>query len=63
MVELRRPEISFPPFWFSRAVVEVIQSYFLENQLKGFGGSTSWYTENISRGGSYTSLRTANLCG
>ncbi|KAJ6968889.1 hypothetical protein NC653_036762 [Populus alba x Populus x berolinensis] len=29
MVELRRPEISFPPFWFSRAVVEVIQSYFL----------------------------------
>ncbi|KAJ6968888.1 hypothetical protein NC653_036762 [Populus alba x Populus x berolinensis] len=34
-----------------------------ENQLKGFGGSTSWYTENISRGGSYTSLRTANLCG
>ncbi|KAJ6871364.1 hypothetical protein NC652_036894 [Populus alba x Populus x berolinensis] len=34
-----------------------------ENQLKGFGGSTSWYTENISRGGSYTSLRTANLRG
>jgi hypothetical protein len=30
MMELRRPEISFPPFWYSSALVEVnIQSYFL----------------------------------
>ncbi|KAG6744237.1 hypothetical protein POTOM_052951 [Populus tomentosa] len=34
-----------------------------ENQSKGFGGSTSWYTENISRGRSYTTLWTANLHG
>ncbi|KAJ6865266.1 hypothetical protein NC651_035745 [Populus alba x Populus x berolinensis] len=39
------------------------QHVSVENQSKGFGGSTSWYTENISRGGSYTTLRTANLRG
>uniref|UniRef100_A0A2K1XEB0 Uncharacterized protein n=1 Tax=Populus trichocarpa TaxID=3694 RepID=A0A2K1XEB0_POPTR len=59
MVELRRPEISFPPFWY--VLGSFPQHVSAENQLKGFGGSTSWYTDNISRGGSYTSLSTTNL--